>query len=691
MPNVDNLFLGRYQLMKQVGRGGMAAVFLATDIQTRRQVAIKVLSTQPVSTDQYKSRFRQEAKSLAQLSHPNIVRVLDYGEVGGRPYLVLEWMGGGTLANRMGKPIQYQEAAKLLLPIARALEYAHGQGVIHRDVKPSNILLSDIGEPLLSDFGIAKSLSQQPAPDLTGPGTGIGTPEYMAPEQGLGQPVDQRADIYSLGVILFELVSGRKPYVADTPLGTMMQATTQPLPRVREIAPEVPDEVERVLFKALAKEPGKRYQTMGELASILEKLILGEKLTSKEAPPIPKTNAKTGAPEEKEKPQKEKKERTPLAIPSWALPVGIGVVVVAALALVAVFVFKGRGAASTKLATLENLQGEVQLLDGGDTQAMSVKKGPLLAKSSHAVLKTNTGRAQLTMADGSTVWLDEGAALEFGKSESAPQSVSALFNLAGGRALVVTKNDSQSSVDVLLNNNVVVSGKQAMMGLEVISQASSTQEVDCLIGTCQVSAGGQIFGLKAGQHIHVNSDGSVGDVDGARYSSWSDLGGDLVPQPTATPTQTPEPATSTPKPTATPTEAPTTVVLPSATPTETATLTPTATNTYRPRPTATRRPTNTPTNEPPQPHEQPTNTPVPPTNTPIPPPPTNTPVPPPPTNTPVPPPPTSTPIPPTEPPPPPPTEVPPTAGAPQAAAHTPGRMPTPTPTPTPTGAPALGA
>ncbi len=690
MPNVDNLFLGRYQLMKQVGRGGMAAVFLATDIQTRRQVAIKVLSTQPVSTDQYKSRFRQEAKSLAQLSHPNIVRVLDYGEVGGRPYLVLEWMGGGTLANRMGKPIQYQEAAKLLLPIARALEYAHGQGVIHRDVKPSNILLSDIGEPLLSDFGIAKSLAQQPSPDLTGPGTGIGTPEYMAPEQGLGQPVDQRADIYSLGVILFELVSGRKPYVADTPLGTMMQATTQPLPRVREIAPEVPEEVERVLFKALAKDPAKRYQSMGELASILEKLILGEKLTAKEAPPIPKTSGKPGAPEEKEK--KEKKEREPIAIPSWALPAGIGVVVVVALAFIAVLVFRGlgKGGSSTQLATLADFQGEVQLLDGSDAQAMSVKKGPLLAKSSHAVLKTNTGRAQLSMADGSTVWLGEGAAVEFGKSESTPESASALFNLASGRALVVTKNESQSSVDVLLSNSVVVSGKQAMMGLEVISSAASSQEIDCLIGTCQVSAGGQIFGLKAGQHLHVNTDGSVGDVDGARFSSWADLGGELVPQPTATPTSTPEPATPTPEPTATPTQTQTTVVLPTATPTETATMTPTATSTWRPRPTATRRPTSTPTDEPPQPHEQPTNTPVPPTPvppTPVPP----TPIPPtplPPTSTPVPVEPTPVPVEPTTAPPPPPenTTQPP-AGAPQSAAVT----PTPTATPTPTGAPALGS
>jgi hypothetical protein len=677
MPSSDNLFLGRYQLLKQVGRGGMAAVFLATDIQTRRQVAVKVLSTLPVTTDQYKVRFRQEAKALAQLSHPNIVRVLDYGEIGGRPYLVLEWVGGGTLSTRMGKPIPYQEAAKLILPIARALQYAHELGIIHRDVKPSNILLSESGEPLLSDFGIAKSLSQEPAPDLTGPGGGIGTPEYMAPEQGMGQPVDQRADVYSLGVILYELLTGRKPYTADTPLGTMMQATTQPLPRAREIVPDLPEEVERVLFKVLAKEPAKRYPSMGEFAEVLEKLILGEKLTSKEAPPIPKNGGRAStaslAEPKAEKPPKSPREPRELKLPSWAIPAGIGLGVLVIAILAVVLVAKLRSGAppkQTQLATVADIQGDVQIVDGG-SQAVAAKTGALMARSTHTVLKTNTGRVRFSMVDGTFVVMDSQAAIEFGLPGGTPPSSPVMFNLVGGKTLVMTKQDNQTPFNVLMGSRVTVSGTGAVMGLQVQDQNGGLQDVDCLVGSCQVSAAGQFLGLSAGQHVQLGADGVPSPADGARYDEWSGLGGADVPQPSLTPTATLAPVlpTVTEAPTNTPAPSNTPVVLPSLPPTETPTLVSTATLTKRPRPTSTRTPTNVPNDNHPNPTAVPP-TRVPPTS--VPPtlaPPTNVP----PTVAPTaviptePPPPTSTHIPPTEPPPPEPTQPPPPTDPPPPA------------------------
>ena len=287
MPENAPLFLNRYQLLKQIGRGGMATIFLAKDLQDGLPVAIKFLTQQGDLPDTVKTRFRLEAKSLAQLSHPNIVKILDYGEVDGHPYFTLEWVPGGTLADRLGKPHPYPEAAGMLLPVACALEYAHLRGIIHRDVKPGNILIDEQGAPKLTDFGIAKYLTPPPGSALTGANTGIGTPEYMAPEQGLGKDVDQRTDIYSLGVILFELVTGKKPYLADTPLATMMQHAVQPLPRAGEIVAGLPERVDEVLSRALAKDPADRYQTMGDFIEDLGRLAGAEWLALEEAAGVP--------------------------------------------------------------------------------------------------------------------------------------------------------------------------------------------------------------------------------------------------------------------------------------------------------------------------------------------------------------------------------------------------------------------
>ncbi len=285
MFNIVGKSLGRYHVVEQLGEGGMAAVFKAYDSSLERYVAIKVIRTEIVMDQEFLKRFQREARALAQLDHPYILKVLDYGEQDGMPYLVMPYAPGGTLKERMGSPWPYQDAARLLAPIARALECAHQLLIIHRDVKPANILFTPSGSPILSDFGIAKMLDIGESMQLTGTGMGIGTPDYMAPEQWLGK-VDARTDIYALGVVFYEMVTGRRPYTADTPAAVMLKHMQDPLPRPRSINPNLPDEVEQVIFKALAKQPEDRYQDMGALAAALEKLGSGPTLVARPGMPM---------------------------------------------------------------------------------------------------------------------------------------------------------------------------------------------------------------------------------------------------------------------------------------------------------------------------------------------------------------------------------------------------------------------
>jgi serine/threonine protein kinase len=268
--------LGRYHLLEKLGEGGMAIVYKAYDTRLEVDVAVKVIQTESLpqnAIERALKRFEREAKALARLTHQNIVKVTDYGEYEGKPYLVMPYLPGRTLKQKMDKPMPWQEAVQLLLPIAKALGYAHSQNIIHRDVKPSNILLTQSGQPMLADFGIAKMLELEETLDLTGTSAAVGTPEYMAPEQANAKTVDHRADIYALGIVLFEMVTGRKPFVADTPMAVLIKQATEPLPNPKQFAPNLPDQAVRIIVKALAKKPGDRYQRMAEFSNILEKTI----------------------------------------------------------------------------------------------------------------------------------------------------------------------------------------------------------------------------------------------------------------------------------------------------------------------------------------------------------------------------------------------------------------------------------
>ena len=263
--------LGPYQILGELGRGGMATVYRAYQPNLEREVAIKILPEFLVEQPGFKARFHREAVAVARLQHPNILSVFDHGEQDGVTYIVSEYVEGGTLASRMGAPIQLDYCVRILRPVADALDYAHSEGVIHRDVKPSNILLDRRGVPILSDFGLARVSEESER--LTQTGAMVGTPTYMAPEQCSGGDVGAPADIYSLAVIAFEMVTGRVPFTAPNPLGVIAAHQMQPPPSPRKFNPSLPASIEQPLLAGLAKDPARRPETAADFVEALAAAI----------------------------------------------------------------------------------------------------------------------------------------------------------------------------------------------------------------------------------------------------------------------------------------------------------------------------------------------------------------------------------------------------------------------------------
>lgn len=256
--------LGGYRIISQIGKGGMATVYKAFQPSLDRYVAIKIMPPFYAEQDEtFLKRFRREARSVAKLRHPNILIVIDYGEYEELTYIVMEYIDAGTLTERLGSPIPLQDIASIIEQVGGALDYAHAQGVVHRDVKPSNILLPKPNWPLLTDFGLAKIVGGS---QLTLTGSIAGTPAYMSPEQGQGESVDWRSDIYSLGIVLYEMATGGVPFTAETPMAVVVKHIIDPLPLPTDKNPNLPDSVEKVILKALAKKAEDRYQKVQDLS-----------------------------------------------------------------------------------------------------------------------------------------------------------------------------------------------------------------------------------------------------------------------------------------------------------------------------------------------------------------------------------------------------------------------------------------
>ena len=278
----------RYELEDVVGTGGMSSVYRAFDTLLERHVAIKILHDQYGADDDYAERFRREARAVAQLSHPNIVTVIDRGEEDGRQYIVFEYIEGDNLKALVSNgPLPVDEALDYGLQVARALDFAHKRGLVHRDVKPQNVLLTEEGQAKVTDFGIARSLDVQ---GVTQTGTVLGTSDYIAPEQARGEEVDQKTDIYSLGTVLYELLTGEVPYEGDNFVAVAMQHVNAPVPSVLERRPEVPLRLDLAVQRAMAKQPADRFQSMDELVQELERCVAevrsdGEEGATMIAPP----------------------------------------------------------------------------------------------------------------------------------------------------------------------------------------------------------------------------------------------------------------------------------------------------------------------------------------------------------------------------------------------------------------------
>jgi serine/threonine-protein kinase len=353
--------IGRYEIRAELGRGGMATVFRAFDPRFEREVAVKLLPTDLHLDEGLRARFEREAKTIAMIEHPAIVPVYDYGEEHGQLYLVMRLMSGGSLADRLRRrgALQDNETLRILEQVAGGLDAAHAKGIVHRDLKPGNVLFDEYGNAMISDFGIVKLT--QASVVLTQASSLVGTPAYMSPEQIRGEAdIDRRSDLYSLGVIVFEMLSGQLPYAADTPYGVMMKHVAEPVPRLLDTQPHLAPECQAVIERAMAKTREARFGTAGELASTLTRAVrrevrpalpppppsleptlmtapppeLREKIAAATPPPIAQPAPRvTPAPPARETsaPQPIQRRR-----PAWLLPVvGLGV---AGLGLVAVAV-----------------------------------------------------------------------------------------------------------------------------------------------------------------------------------------------------------------------------------------------------------------------------------------------------------------------------------------------------------------
>jgi serine/threonine protein kinase len=334
----------RYELLELIGRGGMSTVWKAHDRLLDRTVAIKVLHEQFTQDEEYVERFRREARSVAQLSHPNIVTVIDRGEDQGRQYIVFECVEGENLKQLIERtgPLPVRDALLLALQMARALGFAHDRGLIHRDVKPQNVLLNEDGQAKMTDFGIARSVDVE---GVTITGTVLGTSEYIAPEQARGQRVDALTDVYSLGVVLYELLTGSVPFQGENFVAVALRHVNEPAPSVLERRPDCPPRVGLAIERAMAKRPEDRFESMSELVAELEACLAELDPGSEEATMIARRPV---APPPERREGRRRRRRGGIL---WPIAAVVAILAIAALAAFGAMELRDRGNGGSAAAT----------------------------------------------------------------------------------------------------------------------------------------------------------------------------------------------------------------------------------------------------------------------------------------------------------------------------------------------------
>jgi eukaryotic-like serine/threonine-protein kinase len=338
-PQPGDVIADRYELEELVGTGGMSTVFRAHDVQLEREVAVKILHSHYADDPEYLERFRREARAVAKLSHPNIVTVIDRGDDDGRQYIVFEHVDGENLKElvvRSGR-LPVRQALELAIAVADGLAFAHDRGLVHRDVKPQNVLLNDEGEVKVTDFGIARSLHVESG--VTQTGTVLGTGEYLAPEQASGRTVTPATDVYSLGVVLWELLAGDVPFTGDNFVAVALRHVNEPPPHLRERRPDVSPRLDAAVQRALAKDPERRFPSMKAFAQEL-RACLAEADAGGAPPPVPESELTLVTPPPRAqapaRPRRQRRRRRPLA---WVLLA----LLVAGAAFAAVFLLGGAG------------------------------------------------------------------------------------------------------------------------------------------------------------------------------------------------------------------------------------------------------------------------------------------------------------------------------------------------------------
>lgn len=289
---MEHKTFGRYKIINKLGAGGMASVYKAHDPRFGRDIALKIMPQSLLHDPTFRGRFDREARTIASLEHSSIVPVFDFGEEKGQPYLVMQLMGGGSLADHLRRgALTVSEATRIFHRIAGGLDEAHSKGIVHRDLKPANILFDRFGEAYLADFGIVKV--QESTAALTG-NNFIGTPAYMSPEQVQGDAtIDGRSDIYALGTILYEMLTAEIPYQANTPVGIILKHVQAPVPNILETRPDLPQMIDEIIRKAMAKNKEDRYGSVAEMANALVAVVREQPTAVAPVPPKAKPNVAT--------------------------------------------------------------------------------------------------------------------------------------------------------------------------------------------------------------------------------------------------------------------------------------------------------------------------------------------------------------------------------------------------------------
>lgn len=280
---IGELFAERYRILSKIGSGGMADVFLAEDTTLNRQIAIKALYKQYAAQDNFVNRFRHEAQAAAGLNHPNIVSIYDWGQRGEDYYIAMEYVHGRSLKRliRDHAPFTISDGMKILMQVCSALQHAHKADIVHRDIKPHNILVTDEGDVKVTDFGIARIVTAEA--QMTQTGMVLGTAHYISPEQARGFQARQVSDIYSLGVVMYEMFTGKLPFDGENPVAVALKHTQDVPPAPHIVNPNIPDPLERIILKAMARSPEKRYQSVADLREDLRRFIKGMEVSAEDA------------------------------------------------------------------------------------------------------------------------------------------------------------------------------------------------------------------------------------------------------------------------------------------------------------------------------------------------------------------------------------------------------------------------